>query len=133
MQFPTMDKLKEILAPLKEKFEVVLFGSLVEGGIRPRSDIDVAILSRKIEKKENIEIQKDILGEYPLKFDLRVFELLPIYIQISIIENYKVIFGNPNLIKFLYLITLNFKFTFHYKLQVEKRGIQFQGVKVFLD
>ena len=90
-----MDKLKEILAPLKEKFEVVLFGSLVEGGVRPRSDIDVAILSRKTEKKENIEIQKDILGEYPLQFDLRVFELFPIYIQISIIEHYKVIFGNP--------------------------------------
>ena len=95
MQFPTMDKLKEILAPLKEKFEVVLFGSLVEGGVRPKSDIDVAILSRKTEKKENIEIQKDILGEYPLQFDLRVFELFPIYIQISIIEHYKVIFGNP--------------------------------------
>ncbi len=95
MQHPIMDKLKEILVPLKEKFEVVLFGSLVEGGVRPRSDIDVAILSRKTEKKENIEIQKDILGEYPLKFDLRVFELLPIYIQISIIENYKVIFGDP--------------------------------------
>ncbi len=95
MQLPTMDKLREILAPLKERFEVVLFGSIVEGGVRPKSDIDIAILSRKIEKKENIKLQKDILGEYPLKFDLRVFELLPIYIQISIIENYKVIFGNP--------------------------------------
>jgi len=95
MQFPTMDKFKEILAPLKEKFEVVLFGSFVEGGVRPKSDIDVAILSRKTEKEENIEIQKDILGEYPLQFDLRVFELFPIYIQISIIEHYKVIFGNP--------------------------------------
>jgi len=90
-----MDKFKEILAPLKEKFEVVLFGSFVEGGVRPKSDIDVAILSRKTEKEENIEIQKDILGEYPLQFDLRVFELFPIYIQISIIEHYKVIFGNP--------------------------------------
>ena len=95
MQLPTMDKLREILTPLKERFEVVLFGSIVEGGVRPKSDIDVAILSRKIEKEENIKLQKDILGEYPLKFDLRVFELLPIYIQISIIENYKVIFGNP--------------------------------------
>jgi predicted nucleotidyltransferase len=43
MQLPTMDKLREILAPLKERFEVVLFGSIVEGGVRPKSDIDVAI------------------------------------------------------------------------------------------
>ena len=89
-----MNKLREILDPLKEKYEIILFGSSVEGGMRPTSDIDVAILSRNKNKAENIQLQKDILGEYPQKFDLRIFELFPIYIQISIIENYKVIFGD---------------------------------------
>ena len=58
-------------------------------------DIDIAVISRNKNKKENIELQKMILGKYPRQFDIRIFELLPIYIQISIIENYKVIFGDP--------------------------------------
>ncbi|MHA1490257.1 MAG: nucleotidyltransferase domain-containing protein [Promethearchaeota archaeon] len=95
MKLPTMKKLREILDPLKEKYEIILFGSSVEGGMRPTSDIDVAILTRNKNKAENIQLQKDILGVYPQKFDIRIFELFPIYIQISIIENYKVIFGDP--------------------------------------
>ncbi|MHA1659020.1 MAG: nucleotidyltransferase domain-containing protein [Promethearchaeota archaeon] len=95
MKLPTMNKLREILDPLKEKYEIILFGSSVEGGMRPTSDIDVAILTRNKNKAENIQLQKDILGVYPQKFDIRIFELFPIYIQISIIENYKVIFGDP--------------------------------------
>jgi len=35
------------------------------------------------------------LGQFPLKFDVRVFELFPIDIQISIIQNYEVLFGDP--------------------------------------
>jgi hypothetical protein len=32
---------------------------------------------------------------FPIKFDVRVFELFPIDIKISIIQNYEVIFGDP--------------------------------------
>ncbi len=92
---PSIDEIKHILAPLKEKYEVILFGSAVEGGLRPKSDIDIAILSHNQNEKKNIKFQKELLGKFPLKFDIRVFELFPIYIQISIIQNYKVIFGNP--------------------------------------
>ncbi len=90
-----MNELREKFAPIGAKLELILFGSAVEGGIRPKSDIDIAVISRNKNKKENIELQKVILGKYPRQFDIRIFELFPIYIQISIIENYKVIFGNP--------------------------------------
>lgn len=88
------EKLTEILSPLKDMYDVVLYGSQVEGGIRPDSDIDVAILSREISIDNNIKIQESLLGIFPSKFDVRVFELLPIYVQISIIENFKVVFGD---------------------------------------
>ncbi len=90
-----MNNLRELLNPLKEEYEVVLFGSSVDGGMRPKSDIDIAILSRKKDKRDNMNLQKELLGRFPQKFDVRVFELYPIYVQISIIENYKVIFGDP--------------------------------------
>lgn len=49
-------------------------------------------LEKNLEK--NIELQERLLGKFPLTFDIRVFELFPIYIQISIIDNYKVVFGD---------------------------------------
>ena len=63
--------------------------------MRPNSDVDIAIISRSQNKYDNVNLQKEILGKFPLKIDVRVFELFPIYIQISIIENYIVLFGNP--------------------------------------
>ena len=89
-----LENLAEILNPLKERYEVILYGSQVEGGSRPDSDIDIAVITRESKIENNIEIQKELLGIFPLNFDVRVFELFPIYIQISIIETYRVIFGD---------------------------------------
>ncbi|MHA1455180.1 MAG: nucleotidyltransferase domain-containing protein [Promethearchaeota archaeon] len=72
---------------LEEKYEVIMYGSQVEGGSRPSSDVDIAVITRKVSREENVNL--------PLKYDIRVFELYPIYIQISIIENYKVVLGDP--------------------------------------
>ena len=91
----SIEEITEILLPLNHRFEVILFGSIVENTMRPTSDIDIAVLSRKRDKEANIQLLRDLLGQFPLKFDIRVFELFPIDIQISIIQNYKVIFGDP--------------------------------------
>ena len=72
-----------------------MYGSQVEGGSRPSSDVDIAVITRKVSREENVKIQEELLGILPLKYDIRVFELYPIYIQISIIENYKVVLGDP--------------------------------------
>ncbi len=95
MKSDELDILRDKLKPLNKKFEVIVYGSYVEGGMRPDSDIDIAILSHETNTEKNIKLQEELLGMLPLKFDIRVFELFPIYIQISIIENYRVIFGNP--------------------------------------
>ena len=94
MNLPIIEDLRRILTSLKEIYEIILFGSTVEGGLRPKSDIDIAVISRNQSEKDNIKLQKELLGQFPLKFDIRVFELFPIYIQISIIQNFKVVFGN---------------------------------------
>jgi len=94
MKLDKLRTIKEKLKLLEEKYDVVIYGSYVEGGTRPDSDIDVAVLSYETNRKKNIKLQKELLGKFSLKYDIRIFELLPIYIQISIIENYKVIFGD---------------------------------------
>ena len=94
MRSDELKNIKEKLKFFEEKYDVVIYGSYVEGGVRPNSDIDIAVLSYKTEKDENIKLHEELLGKFPLKYDIRIFELLPIYIQISIIKNYIVIFGN---------------------------------------
>ncbi|KKN30839.1 hypothetical protein LCGC14_0829930 [marine sediment metagenome] len=89
-----IEELQESLRSLDEEYDVILYGSHVEGGIRPKSDIDIAVISYEKNVDRNIVLQEKLLGKFPLAFDVRVFELLPIYIQISIIDNYKVVFGN---------------------------------------
>ena len=86
--------IREKLDFLKEKCDVVIFGSFVNGEMRPKSDIDIAVITHLKDKEINIKIQKNLFGKAPLKFEIRVFELLPIYIQFSIIENYRVVYGD---------------------------------------
>lgn len=95
MKLGLIEDLTKKFNSYKDKYEIVLFGSQIDGNTRPDSDIDIAIISRNKKKRENINIQKELLGECPPKYDVRVFELFPIYIQISIIQNYRVIIGDP--------------------------------------
>jgi len=94
MNSEILNKIQVDLVSLKNKYEVVLFGSQVSGGARPNSDYDVAVISRLKDVKANIFLQKELIGKFSLNYDIRVFELYPINIQISIIHNYKVIFGD---------------------------------------
>jgi len=75
---------------------MILFGSYgTEDYIPGRSDIDVAILSYSKDPKKNHELLSSIIGLVPSTYDIKIFESLPLYIQISIINQYEVIFGDP--------------------------------------
>jgi hypothetical protein len=94
MKSDEFGEIREKLKFLKEKYDVVAYGSYVEGGMRPNSDIDIAVISHQTNKELNVKLHEELLGKFPLKYEVRIFELLPIYIQISIIENYRVVYGD---------------------------------------
>ena len=89
----SLDEIKEDLAPLS-KYWVILYGSCVGGWDTPRSDIDVAVITRIRDVEKNKEIYKSIIGKVKPIYDVRVFELLPLHIKIDIIDNYVVVFGD---------------------------------------
>jgi predicted nucleotidyltransferase len=95
MKSNELKKIRKELHYLENKYDVVVYGSYVEGGMRPNSDIDIAVISYKTNVDYNINLQKELLGRFPLKYEIRIFELFPIFIQISIINNYQVVFGDP--------------------------------------
>jgi len=88
-----LNQIRENLNLLSEN-EVVLFGSSTRGEYRPSSDIDVAVITRNSNTDANVSLYKNIISRFPPRYDLKVFELLPLKIQISIADNFCPIFGN---------------------------------------
>jgi len=90
----SLNEIKKDLESLSD-FWVVLYGSCVKGTNTPRSDIDVAIITRIRDREKNIEIYRELIGKVKSIYDLRVFELLPLDLKIDIIRNYIVVYGDP--------------------------------------
>lgn len=90
---PSLTEINNDLASLKS-FWVVLYGSYVSGRFTPRSDIDIAIISTETDPRKNKKIWFELLGKVPEKYDLKLFELLPLEIKASIMDNYLVVFGD---------------------------------------
>lgn len=89
----SLDKIREELKELSD-YEVVIFGSYVTGEFREGSDVDVAVITRIRDEKENISIQKRIAAKVRPIYDVRVFELLPLKVKASVFSNYIVLFGD---------------------------------------
>lgn len=75
--------------------EVVLFGSYVTENAGPRSDIDVAIITRSNDRREMMQIRIKAVGKAPDYYDIQVFEALLLVLKGAIIENFEVLFGDP--------------------------------------
>jgi len=90
----SIQQIKKELNFHKNKW-VIVFGSWLSDYYIPgRSDIDVVILSRNQNRGYNLQFWIDIIGNAPQNYDLRVFEILPLTLQMNIITNYQVIYGD---------------------------------------
>ena len=90
-----LNKIRKDLAKLNQH-SVVIYGSFLSKYYIPhKSDIDIAIITHHQEKDKNIAIWKELLGEFNEKYDIKIFELLPLYLKVEIIEDYRVLFGDP--------------------------------------
>ncbi|MEK6941368.1 MAG: nucleotidyltransferase domain-containing protein, partial [archaeon] len=77
-----------------KKFEVAIYGSYVSGFFNSRSDIDIAIVTRKTDPKQNKEIWKNALKKSRQNYHLNVFELLPLNVKAEIMDNFIALFGD---------------------------------------
>ncbi|MGC9444799.1 MAG: nucleotidyltransferase domain-containing protein [Candidatus Methanospirareceae archaeon] len=84
--------LEQLEADFKEFAEgcmgIVLFGSYAEGEQTKRSDIDVCIV------KPEEGVVDAIYAKLGGKYDLTVFERLPLYIKLEVIRNHDVVVGD---------------------------------------
>ncbi|MBU4436937.1 MAG: nucleotidyltransferase domain-containing protein [Candidatus Altiarchaeota archaeon] len=66
---------------------VVLFGSLARGEETGRSDTDICLISPEIPLIE-------VLGRIGNKYDVKVFEHLPLALKMEIIRNHEILLGD---------------------------------------
>jgi len=95
MRSLTIKNLEDHFQPLKDKYWVLLYGSRADETHSPFSDYDIAIITQSYQQTHNNQVQWDVLKFFIQGLDIRVFELLPLTVQISIIRNYRVIWGDP--------------------------------------
>lgn len=74
-----------------EVFAVILFGSFASGEQTRKSDIDVCIVAGEREKVKEVW-EKILESELTEKYDVKIFELLPLKLKIEVIKNGKIVF-----------------------------------------
>ncbi len=65
---------------------VYLYGSTVTGKQSKRSDIDIALYYDITDKFELHDLLFFISGSFPDKYDIHMFQLLPLYVQIEVFK-----------------------------------------------
>ncbi len=86
---------------------VLLYGSAAKGGETPRSDVDICIVAPGC--KDTLSLFRDISSNVDIrgkKYDVRIFEELPLYIQIQVINNHDVVYARDiyELYEYFYFI-----------------------------
>ncbi|WP_157065537.1 nucleotidyltransferase domain-containing protein [Thermococcus celericrescens] len=76
---------------------ILLYGSHAQGEATERSDVDICLVKPKPGTYERV------LEELGGKYDVKVFEELPLYVQIDVIKNHRVIYGDElELLEYFY-------------------------------
>ncbi len=78
----------------KDVLAILLYGSAAKGDETPRSDIDICIVAPDCQDRYNLltEVFRK-LDVFSKKYDIRIFEELPLYIQIQIIQKNEIIYA----------------------------------------
>ena len=85
-----IEDIQEDFEFIKNKVKgVLLFGSSSRGEETKRSDIDICLV-----KSEEEDILLDVFKKVGDKYDVKIFEELPLRIKINVIQDHKLIFGD---------------------------------------
>ncbi len=76
---------------------IVVYGSRAKDEETERSDIDVCIVAPH---RDSSQIYKETL---PLVYDIKIFELMPLYLKMKVIENHKIVYTSDLLEFYEYL------------------------------
>ncbi len=78
----------------KDVYAILLYGSVLKGEETPRSDIDICIVAPECKDRRGLtkELYRN-LDVFSKKYDVRIFEELPLYIKAQIINKNEIIYA----------------------------------------
>ncbi|NOZ81898.1 MAG: nucleotidyltransferase domain-containing protein [Candidatus Micrarchaeota archaeon] len=85
-----VERIKKDFADFEDTvFAIILFGSFARGEQTEKSDIDICLVAReKVNETWNRVLESGLTEKY----DIKIFELLPLKLKIEVINTGKVIF-----------------------------------------
>lgn len=90
-----IEEAKEIILEdvlFKNIKSILLFGSIVENKMMVKSDIDIAVIFKKINLKEVTLFRKRIQSKVNSKIDVQVFNVLSKKVKKDILKKYKILY-----------------------------------------
>lgn len=88
-----ISQIKEDFSKFKDKaLAILLYGSYANGEFTQRSDVDICIVAGDKEKAKKLYQETLSLQARNPKYDIHIFELLPLYLKNEIINHHKIIF-----------------------------------------
>lgn len=102
-----ISRLKKEFVFIKDEVEgILLYGSYAKNTADERSDVDICII-----KPRTRGILQRIFKKVGDRYDIKIFEDLPLYVKMNIIENYMVIYGDePSISYYLYGFRKNWEY-----------------------
>jgi predicted nucleotidyltransferase len=89
-----LEEIRSDLASVRE-YEVLVFGSILTQEWREASDVDIVVLSHLCDENAIKTMKRKLLGKIPPRYDITIFESLPIIIKASVLQNYEIVYGDP--------------------------------------
>ena len=99
----------EQVSKIPRVHSVLIFGSQAKNSSNKRSDIDICIVVPGLNNtKEYLKLLKDIWENADSeKYDIKIFEELPLYLKASVIKSHRIIFSRNESELFYYFYCLN--------------------------
>ncbi len=86
-----ISEIERDFAQFKDKaFAIILFGSFARGEQTEKSDIDICIVAKEMEKVREVW-NKILESGLTAKYDIKIFELLPLKMKIEVIKDGKIL------------------------------------------
>ncbi len=83
-----LDNLVKEMSKLPYVYGIILFGSEIYGKAREDSDIDIAVITKGLNEKQEIAI----LGFSSEKFEVSLFNKLPLIVQFRIVKDGRILY-----------------------------------------
>lgn len=121
-----ISEIKKHIDPLKKHaLAILLYGSCAKGEATSRSDIDICIIAPSADKED---LYRDVLKLSRDRYDIRVFEDMPLFLKAEVIMNHKILYAKNVLDLYEYL----YRFRKIWEDQKHRQRLEKEDIESFL-